>query len=1063
MYLKFAAQLFLLSTLIAQAQEPSPSPKIHPSLLKLGSNETIPVVIWGKSQADVTQIHRVLEWRKLRVDRLDAELNQRRKRLDIAVARPAEVEAERDQELIGYRREVARKVEEELQPARAVLKAYLESLGILKLRQVPLVNAWSAEVDREMLGAMEASDSIAYVTPNQPMSLQLNRSSIATGAPAFWDAGILGQGESIAIIDSGIDSSHPMFAGIQIEPQVFSRNFPSNRCLFDNLTSPYDFQGHGTHVASIAAGRVYQWGDNWLAGVAPGIQKVYALKTLFRTSPNAGVGCEEGATGSPLDWVAALVWLTGETPTRIVNMSLGRLPPDYQVDNTTEDLYLDQVTSMFPDLNIVVAAGNEGKRRSFGTVGSPGNAYNILSVANYDIENDEITPESSKGPTNTGRRKPDLAAPGERIWGAARGSNSLVEMSGTSMAAPHVAGAIALVRQTGIQDPLRIKALLLNTSNGSGWLPDYGWGVMNLGRAFSQKDLTVQGRFEAGSGASRVHLYLWRPSESKRVTIAWNRFVDYRDGWIGDPYPDRVALTSYSASTGVMDRDSNIDRQNVQQLQATLSEPIILSVAALTYRYQANGRTLDYGLAYSGGSFEKLNGPNLSVSCRAPGGSINSGTNIRIDCTARNDGDTLAVNPQIQIFTSGGSLVSTSSLQSVPPGNARSASINYSTPATGGFVRLTAQIATNSFGLSHSNQSSLSFDVTVPFVPFRLRSFVVSQTLPIGCTAPSSAMNVSASTANVYAWASVEGANAGDFPTIDFISPNGSIYSTIAQRRVASTGDACFSQAMQVAGSMAAMLPGTWSARLRWNNSVVGTNNFIIVTVPAIRFSVRAMLVTLSVPGNCATPSGTNFATASTPSIYAWFAVDAASGGDEGIIEFISPDGVLYSSQSMGKTPSAGDWCGNRSISIAGTPAANRPGNWTTRLRWNGTVVATRNFELSPVKIDQALTTLSLPQSLQGCPTPQSNSLFSTQSGYAGLYFSLSNLSTGDQVSTQWISPRGATYDTRIYNPLGGPGSWCFQDWISIAGTAAAAIPGEWNAIGLVNGRQVFTLPFTIR
>ncbi len=126
-----------------------------------------------------------------------------------------------------------------------------------------------------------------------------------------------------------------------------------------------------------------------------------------------------------------------------------------------------------------MAAGNDGvdnykNLRPPGTVGTPGNAFNILSVANYDIENKEIAVDSSKGPTNTGRRKPDLAAPGSRIWAAKASTSDLVNYSGTSMAAPHVVGAVALMRQGGNLSPEQIRAILLNTASGSGWRGDSG-------------------------------------------------------------------------------------------------------------------------------------------------------------------------------------------------------------------------------------------------------------------------------------------------------------------------------------------------------------------------------------------------------------------------------------------------------------------------------------------------------------------------------------------------------------------------------------------------------------
>ncbi len=415
---------------------------------------------------------------------------------------------------------------------------------------------------------------------------------------------------------------------------------------------------------------------------------------------------------------------------------------------------------------------------------------------------------------------------------------------------------------------------------------------MDLKVAYAQKDFTRQGTFEGRANAAGTHLYLWRPAESKWATIAWCRFVDLRaDSFTFDAIPDRLALTAYSASTGLMNRDSSVSGQNVQQIQATLNEPMILRVAALSKQYQGRGRNLSYGLAHSGGTLEQLNGPSLSVACQAPGGTITASSSVRIECTAWNNGDMIAINPRIQLWTAAGALVSTVTMPSLVAGQAATASMNWTTPATGGTAKLNAQIFSDSFGISSSNQGSLSIEVTAPFVPFRVKGFYISQSLPTGCNVPVANSSVSAAVANVYAWASVDGVNTGDAPIIDFIAPNGSIYASYPQGRSTSPGSFCLSQGLQIAGSAAASMPGTWSARLRWNNSVVATNNFILIAVPTVKFAVRDLVVTLNVLSNCATPVTTNFVSVSAATVNGWFFVDGANTGDVGVLEFLSPDG----------------------------------------------------------------------------------------------------------------------------------------------------------------------------
>jgi hypothetical protein len=118
---------------------------------------------------------------------------------------------------------------------------------------------------------------------------------------------------------------------------------------------------------------------------------------------------------------------------------------------------------------VVQAAGNSGPGSE--TIISPGNAFNIITVGaiddsnTADIADDTLASWSSRGPTGDGRPKPDVVAPGVNIWSVELGTQGYHQLSGTSMAAPHVAGTVALTLHANPDlTPAQVKAILRQTA-----------------------------------------------------------------------------------------------------------------------------------------------------------------------------------------------------------------------------------------------------------------------------------------------------------------------------------------------------------------------------------------------------------------------------------------------------------------------------------------------------------------------------------------------------------------------------------------------------------------------
>ena len=261
----------------------------------------------------------------------------------------------------------------------------------------------------------------------------------------------------IGIIDSGIDPAHPFFdpAGYAM-PAGFPRGqqrFTTAKVIVARVFAPKgataasarvaysdDDSSHGTHVAGIAAGNADTNADGRrVSGVAPraylGNYKVF-VETSSGLSPNANspaiVAAIEAAVADGMD---------------VINFSGGE--PEIEPSRDIVAIALDAAAAA--GVVPVVAAGNDYNDLGAGSVSSPANSARAIAVGAVAIGGNPTTRThaefSSVGPTTISHRlKPDVAAPGVDVLSSVSGGG-WAEFSGTSMAAPHVAGAAALLRQ----------------------------------------------------------------------------------------------------------------------------------------------------------------------------------------------------------------------------------------------------------------------------------------------------------------------------------------------------------------------------------------------------------------------------------------------------------------------------------------------------------------------------------------------------------------------------------------------------------------------------------------
>ncbi|WP_307814042.1 S8 family serine peptidase [Streptomyces sp. N35] len=337
------------------------------------------------------------------------------------------------------------------------------------------------------------ADGIGKVWLDGRVKADLSESVRQVGAPEAWAQGFDGEGVKVAVLDTGIDTSHP---DVQ-DTIVGSRSFIPGEEVTDK-------QGHGTHVASTIAGSGAA-SDGRYKGVAPGADLL-----IGKVLSDEGFGLTS-------EIIAGMEWAK-EQGADVVNMSLGSSEGD---DGT--DPMAQAVNALSADGGplFVIAAGNAGQ---VGTIGSPGSAESALTVAAVD-KSDQRASFSSQGPlVRSYALKPDVSAPGVDIEAAASqavpGQSSMYQkLSGTSMATPHVAGGAAILKQRH-QDwsGQRIKNTLMSSSKRLDYDPySMGTGRLDIPAAL---DTTIE-----ATGSVEAAVYSWPYKDAEKT----DRTVTYRN------------------------------------------------------------------------------------------------------------------------------------------------------------------------------------------------------------------------------------------------------------------------------------------------------------------------------------------------------------------------------------------------------------------------------------------------------------------------------------------------------------------------------------------------------
>jgi subtilisin family serine protease len=384
----------------------------------------------------------------------------------------------------------------------------INSKGGAKGATFEAFDAMTAVVPASSVASLAARSDVAYISPDRTVTGQMAVTREATGA-ALAQAGlqgvpgVTGKGVGIAIIDTGISTSHPDFKKNNKSRVAVSVDFTGKGSSNTNgilMGVGQDRNGHGTGVASVAAGNGSAskgYGESYV-GIAPDAS-ILDLKVL-----------DENGSGTSSSVMAAINWAVVNQKrynVRVINLSLGAIVPE---SYRTDPLCKAVERAVLAGIVVVAAAGNDGHtdeivgyktngdplyRQVFGAIHSPGSSPYAITVGASDTNgtakrsDDGMAQFSSKGPTLIDHLvKPEIVAPGrgvvaamsqENPYSAAQRPDRVVTSTapgalqnayfkyyGTSFSAPVVSGTVALMLEANKSlTPALVKAALMRSAN----------------------------------------------------------------------------------------------------------------------------------------------------------------------------------------------------------------------------------------------------------------------------------------------------------------------------------------------------------------------------------------------------------------------------------------------------------------------------------------------------------------------------------------------------------------------------------------------------------------------
>lgn len=350
----------------------------------------------------------------------------------------------------------------------------------------------------------------------------------AVRADQVWLSSLEGQGIGVAVVDSGINPNADLYTTMGVNRQIADVRFNTD---YNQNTS--DGYGHGTVVSSILGGDGSDSGGKYI-GIAPLVNII-----------NVKVSNDDGSAMAS-SVVQGLQWVLDNKAKyniRVVNLSfnssVGESYNTSPLDAAVEILWFNQIV-------VVASAGNQGS----GTIYPPANDPFVITVGATDdkgtnsISDDVVATFSAYGTTSDGFKKPDLVAPGKNVIGRIVNANMGIgqshpanvlpggyfKMSGTSVSAPIVSGAVALLLQDEPSlTPDQVKYRLMSTANKK-------WGAYNPNKAGAgyldvYAAITGTSTASANTGLKATNLLTTGSAPVTWISVGWNSVGWNSVGW----------------------------------------------------------------------------------------------------------------------------------------------------------------------------------------------------------------------------------------------------------------------------------------------------------------------------------------------------------------------------------------------------------------------------------------------------------------------------------------------------------------------------------------------------